>query len=166
MDKIIETLITQLFKELCGEGERRLKLQALSACLEIVRGTRRVFITLYLFCFACFLSAISFFFSSTIIFDQFHSGEWELLNPRLLFSFGIFAFSTGLLILTVREKKWVAAFRLEERIKELERGPASPGFASPIISEEILAKLIEEALDKRLKPQSAATPENHQSDAS
>jgi hypothetical protein len=152
MDKLFETLVTQLFKELCGEGERRIKLQALSVCLEVVRGMRRVFITLYLFCFACFLSAISFFATSTMLFDQFHSGEWDLLNPRLLFSFWVFVVSSGLLALTVREKRWASAFDLEEKIRELQREPASP--QQPIISEEMIARLIDAAIEKRLKPES------------
>lgn len=158
MDKFFETIITQLFKELYGEGERRIKLQALSAGLELVKGTRRVLIVLILFCFACFLSAISFFSTASVLFDQLQAGQWNFHAPRLLFSLSIFLISTGLLWLTVREKKWLAAFRLKERIQDLEGTPTpaqSP--VNQVITEEMIAKLIDQALEKKLKPEPSSS---------
>ncbi|CAK9250194.1 unnamed protein product [Sphagnum jensenii] len=88
-----------------------------------------------------------------MFFDQFHSGDWDLLNPRLLFSLGIFMVSSGLLALTVREKRWIGAFDLEEKIRDLERVGSTP--AQPIITEEMIARLVEAAIEKRLKPESS-----------
>lgn len=151
MERVIEIFFDQFLKEIVGEGERRLKLQAFSACLEAIKGVRRLFLLAYFICFSCFLSALSFFAMTFSAFEQWRSSTPNWLDPRLLFSVGIFAFSTGLLALTVREKKWTGAFRLQERIVDLEAARDS-GF-----SESDLVRVINRVLDERLQPQAESS---------
>lgn len=147
MERVIEIFFDQFLKEIVGEGERRLKLQAFSACLEVIKGVRRLFLLAYVVCFTCFLSALSFFAMTFSAFEQWRMDSPNWLDPRLIFSAVIFALSTGLLALTVREKKWTGAFRLQERIADLEAA-RDAGF-----SEADLVRVINRVLDERLEPQ-------------
>jgi hypothetical protein len=151
MERVIEIFFDQFLKEIVGEGERRLKLQAFSACLGAIRGVRRLFLVVYFLCFACFLSALSFFATALCAFEQWRAESPDWHEPRLLFSLVLFAFSTGILALTVREKKWSGAFRLQERIADLEYESASQ---SSGLREEDLVRVINRVLDERLKPDS------------
>jgi len=156
MERVIEIFFDQFLKEIVGEGERRLKLQAFSACLEAIRGVRRLFLVVYFLCFACFLSALSFFATAFFAFEQWRADSYDWHEPRLLFSLAVFAASSGVLALTVREKKWSRAFRLQERIAALEFSSASQGSGlsgMPGLNEEALMRVINRVLDERLKPQ-------------
>jgi hypothetical protein len=141
MERVIDFIFDQFLKEFLGEGERRIKLQAFSACLSAVLGVRRLFIIVYIACFTCFLSAMSFFAASYLAYDQWLSGHPNFLEPRLLFCTAIFLLSTLALARTVRERQWAQAFRLEERIRELERTP---------VSEQDLARMIERIIEEKL----------------
>ncbi len=159
MERVIEIFFDQFLKEIVGEGERRLKLQAFSACLSAIQGVRRLFLIAYFLCFSCFLSALSFFSTAFLVFEQLHSETPNWLDARLLFSLGLFGFSTGILALTVREKKWSGAFRLQERIVELEAARDAG------LSEADLVRVINRVLDERLKPQSETSPDQNQDQA-
>lgn len=153
MERVIEIFFDQFLKEIVGEGERRIKLQAFSACLEAIKGVRRLFLLAYFVCFSCFLSALGFFATAFVLFEQWQAGAFSWHEPRLLFSAGIFAFATFMLSLTVREKKWTGAFRLQERIAELEAAQSS-GF-----TESDLVRVINRVLDERLQPQNGTPQE-------
>jgi hypothetical protein len=104
----------------------------------------------YFLCFACFLSAISFFSAVFFAFEQWRSDSPQWIDPRLFFSLGVFALSTFILSLTVRERKWSGAFRLEARIAELE-ATREHGF-----SEADLVRIVHRVLDERMKAQNTA----------
>jgi hypothetical protein len=164
MERVIEIFFDQFLKEIIGEGERRIKLQAFSACLEAVRGIRRLFIVVYLLCFACFLSALSFFATGYLAAEQWKSSEPDWLDARLLFCAGIWIVSTGLLALTVREKKWSGAFGLREKIAALEhetsRQRESYGSSGGSgLTEADLVRVINRVLDERLKSQTEPVSE-------
>lgn len=144
MERIFEVLFERLVREICGEGERRIKLQAFSACLEVVLGVRGLVILTYLFCFSCFLSALSFCGAGYLLVEQWRSGSVNFLDPRLIFFGAAWLVSTGLLVFSARKGRWASAFGLQERIDELSRPQPGPGF-----SEEAVVRLIERVLEER-----------------
>lgn len=146
MERLIEIFFDQIIKEICGEGERRLKLQALSACLEVVRGIRKLILLGFLYCFACFLSALSFFATGYLLVEQWHSTQPNFLDPRFLFSGIVFVASIGLLAITVREKRWEAAFGLKERIEGLESAAAQPAAFTETELALLVGKIVEQKL--------------------
>jgi hypothetical protein len=152
MERLIEIFFDQFVKEICGEGERRIKLQAFSAGLEVIRGVRRLFLLGYFLCFACFLSAISFFGLGYLLAGQWFARALNFSDPRLIFCAAVFGGSTLLLALTVREKKWEAAFRLRERIEELERSSSSAGFSEAELA-RLIGKIVDEKMHERLSPE-------------
>jgi hypothetical protein len=164
MERVIEIFFDQFLKEILGEGERRFKLHAFSACLEAIRGIRRLFIVVYLLCFACFLSALSFFATGYLAVEQWKSSEPDWLDARLLFCAAVWIVSTGLLALTVRESKWSGAFGLKEKIAALEYEASSSrgSFGSSGgngLSEADLVRVINRVLDERLKSQTEPVSE-------
>jgi hypothetical protein len=157
MDRLVAAFFDQLLREICGEGERRLRLEFFSAALSALKGTRRALILVYFFCFLCFLAALSGLAAAFFAYEGWRTSAvppWR--DPRFLFFAAIFSASVLFLGLTARERRWVGAFQLEEKIAELENArPPSPSGPSGLSEEQVVA-LIDRALDKRFKKKKKA----------
>lgn len=144
MERVIELLFDHVLKEICGEGERRIKLQALSVALSAVLGTRKLILLIFFYCFSCFLAALSFIAAAFLLTEQYMGGAFHWLDPRLDLSVVLFLVSSSVLFFSVREKNWAGAFGIQEKINEIERENARGGF-----SEADMVRLIERVLDAR-----------------
>lgn len=142
-----DVVIENLVRFVTDEGARLVKEKAVSAALRIIQGVRRIFIIHYVIMFLCFLSALSFFASSYLIFDATvvrSQAFTTLLSVKpLLFCLALFLFSSTLLAFSVRESAWVKASGLAT---VYEMRPSH----SYLDDESRLVEVVESIIDKKL----------------
>jgi hypothetical protein len=143
--------ITKLFlKEVYGEGQRFIKAKALSAAITAMRAVRRALILHYLAMVTCFTVGLSLFASAYQIFNLLHDTGRVTLTAPLIFTLAAFVVSSLALWLTIREKTWLQASGLGQRIEEMnEQAAWAAEQRSAGIDEERLAIIIEQIIEKK-----------------
>ncbi|MGZ3652928.1 MAG: hypothetical protein ACXWSC_17235 [Bdellovibrionota bacterium] len=105
--------------ELWREGERLAKIKALSLSVETMCMARKI----ALHHFFAFLGAVFFVASlfSVLIYSLIFYANWKVV-PFDVFTISVSLFgfgSLGFLVWNLREKRWLAAFGLEEKLRRI-----------------------------------------------
>lgn len=155
MQSLIEQFLQVFLQNIYGEGQRRLKLKALSAGLRALNGVRKLILLQYVLMICCFLCAAGILGSSWILVSQWDSGELFILTLPLKFTLALTLLTAGTLYFTVRERTWIKAMNLERQIDALMTTPtetqeSTPTVSSPGLTHEEVTSLVGQLLDEKL----------------
>ena len=161
--KALESLLQGITQSALSEGERLLRIRALRAGIEVVRGIRRLLLVQYVLNIACILLAIGILLTTWFVLEPLTQGRAIAFQFPLFFGLGLTLGAGALLALSVREKTWLQALDLDQQLDALSRPPApiapmAPAGPSPLSREE-LTQIVSELLDQKLaKPQPSHEP--------
>lgn len=150
--------MNELLQYLAKEGLSVLRLRLIATGTQIVNGIRYALFLHYLINIFCFLTALSFFFSIYLEVQAYSESGHLVFN--LPISVCLLSFTTffGLLIYSVRESTWLRAVHLEEIVNSaIGTGPSSYRMGEAISAEQ-LSKIIEDAVEKKLRDLNSSRP--------
>ncbi|MGK5086547.1 hypothetical protein WDW86_03235 [Bdellovibrionota bacterium FG-2] len=155
LERILGLGLAALMDTVLREGERFAKIKLFSLSLEILKGARRV--TLYYFYgfFACILCTAAVFSFLIYGVTRFAVQGRFPVDAFTVSAAAITALSFGLALWFLREKRWVEAFGLQNRIaavvQEGARERAHESESARVgLREDQLLRLIDKLLDEKL----------------
>lgn len=150
MQSLIEQFLQVFLKNLYGEGQRRLKIKALSAGLRTLSGIRKLVLLQYALMISCFLCAAGLLGSTWLVVQQLSLSESFVFTLQLKFTLGLTAITGVVLYYTVRERTWINAMNLEHHIEALTALPSATQSSEQAMSREELSLVIGQMLDEKL----------------
>lgn len=144
-------IFDRFVKEICGEGERYLRVRALSAAVRAVQVVRRLAIFGLFVLILAFVCAMSGFATAVLAFERLNQGLPLQDYSTFIFAAAIFGSTLLLLWICLRESAWVRASGLEERVQRMDE--SSPSASNGVDLEQVAA-LVERLVEKKLAEKS------------
>ena len=154
-------LVQSIIGNLLAEGKRIVKIRTLTFALEIIKGVRSAYAYILISTVATLSLVTSFYISVFLWAAQIEAiGEFRFTIPFLV-ALTLFFFSALLLYYSIRERTWVNAMGLEERVNNVARPSTKEGAqhenkSPPYNAQAAIAQLIEEIIEEKLRKKSSS----------
>lgn len=143
MHKWLLQTLTYLLQIVRNDGIDLIRIRTVTSLIRIIAGLRRLLLLNYLILITCFLNAFSLFSSIYLLANQLSEQNHFELTWTIGYCLGLFALSSMILALTLREKIWIQAFRIEELV---DSALSLPKHTSTNLQAEEITRIVEQIL--------------------